>query len=392
MKYPLDFLNKNLVGKSEDLMKFIPDNSIDMTITSPPYDALRSYKGVIKDDVVYDGGYSFPFQEMVKELYRITKNGGVVVWVVNDQVKNGGETGTSFRMALYFQKMGFKIYDTMIYHKNGPPFPELARYSQVFEYMFVFSKGKPKTVNLIKDKENRWAGTKNFGTPSARQKDGDLKKGDPYQVAKFGTRYNVWYINNGKGYSHTDDYGHQHPASYPESLVEDHILSWSDEFEIILDPMCGGGTTCKMAKLNNRNFIGIDINKDYIEISNKRIDNIDPYNKENPNPKSKFIKTRKELLENRKKTRDKNKKNENNTKEELKNDDISGLYEASGLREIFENADKEKEQRNKIEQENFWSDDTDDDFEPNEELKRAAKEYKGYMKNEDKKDIDDFWI
>ena len=141
-------LNKHYCGDSTLIMKNIPDNYIDLTLTSPPYDSLRSYNNLIKNDITYDT-FSFPFIDIAKELFRITKNGGIVVWVVNDQVKKGGETGSSFRQALKFQEIGFKIYDTMIYHKNGAPFPESSRYSQVFEYMFVFLKGdKPNTVNL----------------------------------------------------------------------------------------------------------------------------------------------------------------------------------------------------------------------------------------------------
>jgi len=353
MKYPNDFINKNILGNSVELMKDIPNNSIDLTVTSPPYDCLRSYNNKIKDDVVYEGGYSFPFQDMAQELFRITKKGGVVVWVVNDQVKNGGETGTSFRMALYFQQIGFTIYDTMIYHKNGPPFPEVGRYSQVFEYMFVFSKGKPNIVNLIKDKENRWSGHQNFGTPSARKKDGELKKSKAFTVAEYGTRYNVWYINTGKGYTTKDDYAYKHPAMFPESLAEDHILSWTNENDIILDPMCGAGTTQKMAKLNNRNYVGLDINQEYIDISNKRVE-IVPYSKDKPNPKAKFIVSRDEILEKRKKTR---KENKLKMEKELSTDDVEII-----IKEIT------KEEPTK----------------PNEKLKEAAKKFK-------QKDIDDFW-
>lgn len=298
--YPNDFINKNLVGDSQKLLKYIPDNVIDMTITSPPYDKLRDYKGTVGIEI-YDGGYTIPFREMLVELFRITKDGGVVVWIVNDQVKNGGETGTSFRMALDFMNMGFKLYDTMIYHKNGAAFPEVGRYAQVFEYMFVFLKGKkPHTVNLLKDKPNRWAGSSTFGNPSKRNVDGSLTKKKRFKVGKYGFRYNVWYINNGKGYSHSDDYGHLHPASYPENLAEDHILTWSNPGDIVLDPMCGAGTTQKMAKLNNRLFIGIDKVDEYVDISNKRTENITPYTDDNPNPKCKFIETREDIIKRRK--------------------------------------------------------------------------------------------
>lgn len=297
-------LNKISCGNSVDLMKLIPDNSIDLTITSPPYDNLRTYKDKIKDGVVFDEYFSFPFVDMSKELFRITKDGGIVVWVVNDQIINGGESGTSFRQALKFQEIGFKIYDTMIYHKNGAPFPETGRYSQVFEYMFVFLKGKkPNTVNIIKDKENKWAGVSNFGKRSARTKEGEIKKMENFTVSKFGSRYNVWYINNGAGWTTKDKYAYDHPAMFPESLAEDHILSWSKEGDVVFDPMCGSGTTPKMAKLNNRNFIGFDINQEYVNISNKRIDGVIPYDVLNPNPKSKFILSREDALSKRKNNR-----------------------------------------------------------------------------------------
>lgn len=295
-------MNKIIYGNSVGVLKTLDSNTVDLTVTSPPYDNLRTYNGKIKDEVSFEDGYSFPFVEMARELYRVTKNGGVVVWVVNDQVKNGGETGSSFKQALKFKEIGFTLYDTMIYHKNGAPFPETGRYSQVFEYMFVLSKGKPKTVNLLKDKPNRWAGHTNFGDPSKREKDGNLKKVDKFAVAEFGTRYNIWYITNGKGYSTKDDFAYEHPAIFPESLAEDHILSWCNEGDLVLDPMCGSGTTLKMAKLNNRNYIGIDINEEYVSLSQRRVDSVTPYNSETPNPKVKFILSKEDALAKRKKT------------------------------------------------------------------------------------------
>jgi site-specific DNA-methyltransferase (adenine-specific) len=167
--------------------------------------------------------------------------------------------------------------------------------------MFVFSKGTPKTINLLKDKPNRWAGHTNFGDPSKREKEGTLKKVDKFVISEFGTRYNVWYINNGKGFSSKDDIAFEHPAIFPESLAEDHILSWSNEGDYILDPMCGSGTTLKMSKLNNRNYVGIDINEEYVDLSNRRVNGLTPYNEENPNPKVKFLLSKKDALAKRKK-------------------------------------------------------------------------------------------
>jgi len=298
----VNYLNNVVCGDAVEVLSTLPENTFDLTVTSPPYDNLRTYNGKIKDEIVYEDGFSFPFVEIAKQLFRVTKKGGVLVWVVNDQVKNGGETGSSFKQALKFMEIGFTLYDTMIYHKNGPPFPESGRYSQVFEYMFVFSKGTPNTVNLIKDKPNKWAGFSNFGEPSKRTKEGELKKTDKFVVADFGARYNVWYITTGKNYSTKDNFAFEHPAIFPETLAEDHILSWTNEGDLVLDPMAGSGTTLKMSKLNNRNYFGIDINQEYVDLSNRRVEGIIPFTHDSPNPKTAFIVSKQDALAKRKKS------------------------------------------------------------------------------------------
>lgn len=251
-------VNKIYQGDCLEVMKNFPDNSIDLVVTSPPYDNLRDYKG-----------YSFNFEGIARELYRIIKTGGVVVWVVNDSVVDGSETCTSFKQALYFKELGLNLHDTMIYMKNGSQYPEKLRYYQIFEYMFVFSKGKPKTINLLKDRKNKWNGS--WGKRTRRGKDGELSQGDKILYQEFGIRYNVWQINTGYGYSTKDKIAYQHPATFPEKLAKDHILSWSNENDIVLDPMCGSGTTTKMAKFLGRNFIGIEISPEYCKIAEKRL-------------------------------------------------------------------------------------------------------------------------
>lgn len=249
-----------------DTMRRMPDCFIDLTVTSPPYDELRDYKG-----------YSFEFESIASELFRVTKNGGVVVWVVGDATVNGSETGTSFRQAIYLMGMGFNLHDTMIYEKNGAAYPaneKSNRYSQVFEYMFVLSKGKPKTYNLLKDKPNRWAGSGTFGTNSERQKDGTIKKRGGFIVPDFSYRNNIWKINNGYGYSSEDDIAHKHPAIFPEQLAAGHIYSWSSEGDLVYDPFSGSGTTAKMAHLQKRNWIGSEISSDYAALAQKRIQTI----------------------------------------------------------------------------------------------------------------------
>lgn len=241
----------------------MPDNFIDLTVTSPPYDGLRTYNG-----------YSFPFEDIAKELFRVTKNGGVVVWVVGDATTEGSESGTSFKQALYFMQCGFLLHDTMIYEKNGAAYPaneKSNRYNQVFEYMFVFSKGKPNTTNLIKDRKNRWAGSKTFGNQSNRKQDGELDKKGSRITDEYGYRYNIWKYNNGYGYSAQEDIAYEHPAIFPELLAYEHIKSWSNENDIVYDCFMGSGTTAKAAISANRKWIGSEISEEYCKIIEKRL-------------------------------------------------------------------------------------------------------------------------
>ena len=250
-------LNKIYNMDCLDGLKLLDDNSIDLTVTSPPYDNLRTYNG-----------YSFDFENIAKELYRVTKEGGVVVWVVGDQTINGSETGTSFRQALYFKEIGFNLHDTMIWDKgNCGAIGSMNRYENVFEYMFVLSKGKPTTTNLIKDKPNKSVGEIQHG--SNRKKDGSVRKTTGYgkrTIAKYGRRQNVWRVFPAKSKAER-----LHPAPFSEQLANDHIITWSNESDIVMDIFMGSGTTGKMAVLNNRKYIGFEISKEYCEIAEKRI-------------------------------------------------------------------------------------------------------------------------
>lgn len=234
----------------QGMIEKVDDNSIDLTVTSPPYDKLRKYKG-----------YSWDFEGVVKQLFRCTKDGGVVVWVVNDATMNGSETLTSFKQALYFQAIGFNVHDTMIWYKeNAMPQVDKSRYTQSFEYMFIFSKGKPKTANILEIE------TKNAGKRITRISNNEQNINKSIRVdktKKTRLNFNVWKIFVGSK-------SNGHPAIFPEKLAEDHILSWSKPNDIVLDPFFGSGTTGKMAKLNNRNYIGFDSSREYCDIAEKR--------------------------------------------------------------------------------------------------------------------------
>ncbi len=254
-------------------MSRMPDNYIDLTITSPPYDDLRTYNNYIKGLKSEYNGYSFPFEQIAKELFRITKEGGVVVWIVGDKTVDGDETGTSFKQALYFKECGFKLFDTMIYLK--PPRGAVGNnntYWQSFEYMFILSKGRPKTINLLKDRKNKESRNGDNGTK--RLQNGTLLKLKRSGYGEYGRRTNVWEYLIGKGHSATDNFAYEHPAIFPEKLAQDHILSWSNIGDLVYDPMMGSGTVAKMCIIEDRNYIGSEISKEYCRIAEKRISQI----------------------------------------------------------------------------------------------------------------------
>ena len=251
-------------------MQEMNENMVDLCVTSPPYDDLRTYNDSSKWDFEV-------FKEVAQGLYRVMKVGGVIVWVVGDAVIKGSETGSSFRQALYFMDLGFKLHDTMIYEKNGTAFPARRdgnRYSQLFEYMFILSKdSKPKTANLICDKPNKWAGWQPWGKSGGtmRSKDGTLVERQQKPTPDFSPRNNIWKYNTGKGYTTKDDFAFEHPAMYPELLAQDHIMTWSNEDDLVLDPFMGAGTTAVISKDTNRNFIGFEIDESYYNVSQRRL-------------------------------------------------------------------------------------------------------------------------
>ena len=251
-------INKCYNENCLDTMVRMPDGFIDLTVTSPPYDNLRTYNG-----------YSFDFEAVAKELFRVTKKGGVVVWVVGDATIKGSETGTSFKQALYFKEIGFNLHDTMIYEKDTQPChdPRNKRYKQYFEYMFILSKGKPNTYNEIQDIPTKNPG-KVLKKATKRKPDGSMRhfteEGREVKIKDYMARKNIWIFN-------TDKRGAEHPAMFPEQLANDHIISWSNEGDLIYDPFMGSGTTAKMAILNKRNWIGSEISEEYCKIIERRI-------------------------------------------------------------------------------------------------------------------------
>ena len=257
-------INKIYNENNLETMSRMPDNFIDLTVTSPPYDNLRTYKG-----------YSFDFESVAKELFRVTKKGGVVVWVVGDATVKGSETGTSFKQALYFKEIGFNLHDTMIFDKDSFQIPNHNRYWSCFEYMFIFSKGKIKTHNMIADRKNSQAGKK-VSSKTIRNLDGTTSKRNHVVISEYGKRKNIWQYSTGYGKGTTDKFAYMHPAMFPEKLSEDHIISWSNPNDLIYDPFMGSGTTAKMALINGRSFIGSEISAEYCDIANKRIAEFTP--------------------------------------------------------------------------------------------------------------------
>jgi site-specific DNA-methyltransferase (adenine-specific) len=254
-------------GDCLEKMKEIPDGSVDLTVTSPPYDNLRTYNGN------NDQWGAHVWRAVIADLYRVTANGGVVVWVVGDATIKGSETGTSFKQALWAMECGFCLADTMIYEKTDSAFPRHGhkKYPGVFEYMFIFAKGKIKTFNSIKDRKNKLFGTRMTGT--VRQSDGTMRpsRAKGKAVAEFGSRTNLWGYSTGFNKSTTHKDAFKHPAIFPEALARDQIISWSNKGDTVLDTFMGSGTTGVAAKNLNRKFIGIEIDEEYYNIANERI-------------------------------------------------------------------------------------------------------------------------
>jgi site-specific DNA-methyltransferase (adenine-specific) len=254
-------------------MSNIPDNTVDLTLTSPPYDDLRTYNKHLSGNKTEYNGYSFPFESIARELYRITKKGGVVVWVVGDATNKGSETGTSFRQALFFKECGFDLYDTMIYQKTGTPFPQKNRYNQTFEYMFVLSKGKPNTFNPIM-KKNATAGAVRHSR-KFRTADGEMKPGfNGKPINEYGIENNIWLIKNGMNKSTKDVVAFEHPAIFPEELALKHIITWTNKGDLVYDCFLGSGTTAKASIQLERNWIGSELDSDYCNICNRRLETV----------------------------------------------------------------------------------------------------------------------
>lgn len=255
------YLNRIVHADCLSILPALENRCIDLTVTSPPYDNLREYQG-----------YRFDPNAIAQELHRVTKEGGVVVWITGDATIDGSETGTSFRHALCFLEAGFNLHDTMIFRKKNP-IPQIyrKRYTNEFEYMFVFSKGQVKTHNPIMV-DCLHAGLQLNGTTYKNYSKGEQtrkKLANPVKDKKM--KGNIWDYVVGK--NKEDQEAKAHPAPFPCKLAEDHISSWSNEGDIILDPMCGSGTTCKVAKQLRRNYIGIDISQEYCQLAQLRVDN-----------------------------------------------------------------------------------------------------------------------
>lgn len=257
-----DFRNTIVQGDCVDVMTSLEEGSIDLTVTSPPYDNLRNYKG-----------FQFHFEKIAHQLLRVTKDGGIVVWVVNDATIDGTETGTSFRQALYFKEIGFNLHDTMIFRKKNP-IPQIyrRRYNNEFEFMFVFSKGQVQKHNLLRveclHKGLELNGTTYKNYSKNEQKRSKLAK----PVGEDKVKGNIWEYVVGK--KQEDQGAKAHPAPFPVALARDHIISWTNEGDLVLDPMCGSGTTCIAAQQMGRNFIGIDVSHEYCEVARERIKNL----------------------------------------------------------------------------------------------------------------------
>lgn len=257
-------MNLNTVIQSDalDFLKSLPSGSVDMILTSPPYDNLRKYKG-----------FTWDFEGIARESYRVLKSGGVMVWVVGDSVIDGSESLTSLKQAIYFKEtVGYRCHQTMIFHDPGTPFPDPTRYTRQFEYMFVLSKGRPVTINLLTG-PNKWAGDKRpeGSIKLQREQDGTRSVRRRKPVKQFGTLGNVWVIGTGHGKSTKYEAAFDQGAIFPEKLAERHIATWTNQGDLVCDFFMGSGTTADVARRMGRHYIGCDISPEYVQDIHRRL-------------------------------------------------------------------------------------------------------------------------
>lgn len=243
-----------ICGDNVTEMSKMDAGSVQLVVTSPPYDNLREYRG-----------FSWDFEKVAKQIYRILCDGGICCWNVGDSVVDKSETLTSFKQAIYFKEQcGFRVHDTMIYEKTNFANPSSNRYHQMFEYVFILSKNAVRCFNPIKDKPNIWAGTGTFGINTIGNSDGSRGLRNRNIITEFGMRGNVW-----RGKTRGQEEMCQslpHPAMMPKWLVRDLIISWSNEGDVVLDPFGGSGTTLQEALKLKRNAIAIDCSEEYCEL------------------------------------------------------------------------------------------------------------------------------
>lgn len=229
----------------------------DLCVTSPPYDSLRDYEGIEWDHKV--------FMQIARRLRQSVSN---IVWIVGDASIDGGESGSSFKQALYFIKLGYKLHDTMIWQKRGFSMPSHTRYHQIFEYMFVFRRGEIP-FSPIKDVKNITGGKTTLGKNTFRMKNGEMTERARRPAAEWGMRNNIWKTNTTGQEQPCKTL--EHPATFPYKLAHDHIVSWSNQGDMIVDPFMGSGTTLRAAKDLRRTAIGIEISEKYCEIAARKM-------------------------------------------------------------------------------------------------------------------------
>ncbi len=253
-------LNKIICGDCVEVLKSIPDNSIDLVVTSPPYDGIRKYNG-----------FSFNLHSTGKELFRVLKDGGIIAMVIQDQTKNFGKSLTSFKTIIdWCENVGFKLFETIIYKKHGA---EGAWWTKRFrvdhEYIPIFLKGeRPAYFNKEPLKIPSKHGGKTMTGCATRLTNGKTLKSKRVFINPMKCRGTLWdYTTCGDG----TRLKHQHPATFPDKIPVDFIRCFCPKNGIVLDPFIGSGTTALAAIQLNRNYIGIDISKEYCELAKKRI-------------------------------------------------------------------------------------------------------------------------
>lgn len=256
-----DWVDKVHCMECVEGMEMLPDDCVDLVVTSPPYDAVRKYNG-----------FAFDLHQTGAQIHRVLKDGGIAAMVIQDQTKDFGKSLTSFRTIIdWCDSFGFKLFECVIYRKNGS---EGAWWKHRFrvdhEYIPLFLKGdRPAYFDKQPLRVPSKHGGKVMSGSGNRRTDGATNGTVRREINATKCRGTIWnYLMAGD----KNPLKRKHPAVFPDAIPSDLIQCFCPPGGIVLDPFIGSGSTAVQALKHERHFIGFDISQEYCDLCNQRLE------------------------------------------------------------------------------------------------------------------------